>query len=213
MTGLSVATFPFFLYFNMKRKKDDDPPHPKAKRNKRKGIRRSRVPFFVCTNASKFIQLMLKTYINKQKGTQEIVKRLFDNSKKYDTSSTVGAKNQSPNKKTKRKCKQSNGGTEFVSVDEYLTSQICNKCKSKKLNNISITGSKRRVHSVLKCESCGTAWNRDVNSTLNIYNIFVYKSKHDNESPPPFQKTFKRLTVLPGFNALSITAVHSLTPR
>ncbi|ORE21409.1 hypothetical protein BCV71DRAFT_276175, partial [Rhizopus microsporus] len=65
----------------------------------------------------------------------------------------------------KRKYKQSNGGgTEFVSVDEYLTSQICNKCKSKQLNNISITGSKRRVHSVLKCESCGTVWNRDVNS-------------------------------------------------
>ncbi|KAL4215150.1 hypothetical protein AB4K20DRAFT_1872333, partial [Rhizopus microsporus] len=35
----------------------------------------------------------------------------------------------------KRKCKQSNGETE-------------------QLNNISITGSKRRVHSVLKCESC-----------------------------------------------------------
>ena len=41
---------------------------------------------------------MLKTYINKQKGTQEIVKRLFDNSKKHDKSSTVGAKNQNPNK-------------------------------------------------------------------------------------------------------------------
>ncbi|ORE23297.1 hypothetical protein BCV71DRAFT_275273 [Rhizopus microsporus] len=48
----------------------------------------------------------------------------------------------------KRKCKQSNERTEFVSVDKYLTSQICNKCKSKQLNNISITGSKRRVHSV-----------------------------------------------------------------
>ncbi|KAL4207452.1 hypothetical protein AB4K20DRAFT_1916436 [Rhizopus microsporus] len=95
----------------------------------------------------------------------------------------------------KRKCKQSNeGGPNF---------QICNKCKSKQLNNISITGSKQRVHSVLKCESCGTVWNHDVNSALNIYGIFVYKSKHDNE----------RLTVLPGFNALSITAVHSLTPR
>ncbi|KAG1175021.1 hypothetical protein G6F70_004425 [Rhizopus microsporus] len=91
----------------------------------------------------------------------------------------------------KRKCKPSNGGTEFVSVDDYLTSQICNKCKSKQLNNISITGSKRRVHSVLKCESCGTVRNRDVNSALNINGIFVYKSKHDNESPPSFKRPSK----------------------
>ncbi|KAL4206762.1 hypothetical protein AB4K20DRAFT_1922023 [Rhizopus microsporus] len=83
----------------------------------------------------------------------------------------------------KRKCKQSNEGTEFIYVDEYLTSQICNKCKSRQLNNISIIGSKRR--------------NYDVNSALNINGIF----------------TFRRLTVLPGFNALSTTTVHSLTPR
>ncbi|CEG76575.1 hypothetical protein RMATCC62417_11459 [Rhizopus microsporus] len=196
-------------------------------------------------------KLKLKTYINKQKGTQEIVKGLFDNSKKYDKSSTVGVRNQNKSKhihlppadlpsssqrkqiiafgngsfcssmkgkraastkriteEIKRKCKQSNGGTEFVSVDEYLTSQIYNKCKSKQLNNISIIGSKRRVHSVLKCESYGTVWNRDVNSALNIYGIFVYKSKHDNESPP-LQKT----NSAPGFNALSITAVHPLTPQ
>ncbi|ORE00699.1 hypothetical protein BCV72DRAFT_326478, partial [Rhizopus microsporus var. microsporus] len=43
-----------------------------------------------------------------------------------------------------------NEGTEFVSVDEYLTSQICNKCKPRQLNNTSIAGSKRRVHSILK---------------------------------------------------------------
>ncbi|ORE20540.1 hypothetical protein BCV71DRAFT_154237, partial [Rhizopus microsporus] len=43
-------------------------------------------------------KLKFKTYINKQKGTQEIVKKLFDNSKKYDKLSTVGAKNQNPNK-------------------------------------------------------------------------------------------------------------------
>ncbi|KAL4209803.1 hypothetical protein AB4K20DRAFT_1905198 [Rhizopus microsporus] len=41
---------------------------------------------------------MLKTCINRQKRTQEIVKRLFDNSKKYDKSGTIGAKNQNPNK-------------------------------------------------------------------------------------------------------------------
>ncbi|ORE02116.1 hypothetical protein BCV72DRAFT_181182, partial [Rhizopus microsporus var. microsporus] len=50
----------------------------------------------------------------------------------------------------KRKCKQSNGDTKFVYVDEYLTSQICNKCKSQQLNNIFIVRSKRRVHSALK---------------------------------------------------------------
>ncbi|ORE10450.1 hypothetical protein BCV72DRAFT_313669 [Rhizopus microsporus var. microsporus] len=180
-------------------------------------------------------RLKFKTYINKQKETQAIVKRLFDNSKKYDKSSTVGAKNQNKSKhvplppadlpsfsqrkriiafgngsfgsnmkgkraapirriteEIKRKFKQSNEGTEFVSVDEYLTSQICNKCKSKQLNNISITGSKRRLHSVPKCESYGTVWNRDVNSVLNIYGIFVYKSEHDNEIP----LSSKRLAVL-----------------
>jgi hypothetical protein len=105
--------------------------------------------------------------------------------------SSMKGKQAAPTKRIteeiKRKCKQSNGRTEFVYVDEYLTSQIYNKHKSKQLNNISVTGSKRRVHSVLKCESCGTVWNRDVNSALNN-NIFVYKSKHDNESPPPFTR-------------------------
>ncbi|ORE16041.1 hypothetical protein BCV71DRAFT_272675 [Rhizopus microsporus] len=118
-----------------------------------------------------------KVYINKQKGIQEIVKGLFDNRKRAAPIRRI-------TEEIKRKCKQSNEGTEFVYVDEHLTSQICNKCKSKQLNNISATGSKRRVHTVLQCESCGMVWNRDVNSALNIYGIFVYKSKHDNESPP-----------------------------
>ncbi|KAL4207993.1 hypothetical protein AB4K20DRAFT_1979142 [Rhizopus microsporus] len=144
-------------------------------------------------------KLKFKIYINKKKGTQEIVKRLFDNSKKYGTSSTVGAKNQNPNKikhvplspadlpfssqrkrinafgngsfcssmkgkraaptrritdEIKTKCKQSKEGTEFVYVDEHLTSQICNKCKASQFNNNTVSGSKRRVHSALKYESC-----------------------------------------------------------
>ena len=86
-------------------------------------------------------------------------------------------------KEIKHKCKQSNGETEFVYVDEYLTSQIYNKCRANQLNNISITGSKRRVCSVSKCEFYGTVQNRDVNSALNIYSIFVYKSKYANDRP------------------------------
>ena len=41
---------------------------------------------------------MFKAYINKQKVIQEIVKRLFDNSKNYGKTSTVNAKNQNPKK-------------------------------------------------------------------------------------------------------------------
>ncbi|KAL4215086.1 hypothetical protein AB4K20DRAFT_1883721, partial [Rhizopus microsporus] len=92
----------------------------------------------------------------------------------------------------KRKCKQSNDEPNF---------QTCNKCKMKEMNNFSVSVSKQRVYSVLKCESCDMVWNRNVNSALHIY------------ESSPLQKTFKKLTVLSEFNALSITAVHSLMSR
>jgi hypothetical protein len=88
-------------------------------------------------------------------------------------------------KKSNENANNPTGGTEFVSVDEYLTGQICNKCKYKQLNNISITGAKRRVHSVLKCESCGTVWNRDVNSALNIYDILFTNQNTTMKVLPP----------------------------
>ena len=42
------------------------------------------------------------------------------------------------------------------------------KRKTSQLNNFSVSGSKRRVYSVLKCESCGTVWNH-MNNALNIW--------------------------------------------
>ncbi|KAI8054766.1 hypothetical protein BDF21DRAFT_468073 [Thamnidium elegans] len=47
----------------------------------------------------------------------------------------------------------SEGKTEIISVDEYLTSQTCNNCKKQSLNHISTTGSKRKLYDVLKCDS------------------------------------------------------------
>jgi transcription elongation factor Elf1 len=76
--------------------------------------------------------------------------------------------------------------TEFVYVDEYLTSQICNKCRNAKLSSASINHSK--VHAILKCETCSTVWNRDVNAAKNIHYIFQYQSKHNNERPTIFQR-------------------------
>ncbi|PHZ16900.1 uncharacterized protein RHIMIDRAFT_287919 [Rhizopus microsporus ATCC 52813] len=59
--------------------------------------------------------------------------------------------------------------------------------------SISLTqsDSKRRAHAVFKCEPCTAVWNRD-----------------DNESPVPSSEDLQKTNGAPGFNALSITAMH-----
>ncbi|KAI7900318.1 uncharacterized protein BX663DRAFT_518257 [Cokeromyces recurvatus] len=53
----------------------------------------------------------------------------------------------------KKMSKELKGNT-FISVDEYLTCQTCNHCKNRNLTNITTTKSKRKLHAVLKCNSC-----------------------------------------------------------
>jgi hypothetical protein len=72
----------------------------------------------------------------------------------------------------KKMSKDSKGKSEFICVDEYLISQTCNKCKTKTSTNITTANSKRKLHAVLKCDSCNTVWNRDVLASLNINYIF-----------------------------------------
>ncbi|ORE22410.1 hypothetical protein BCV71DRAFT_231449 [Rhizopus microsporus] len=58
---------------------------------------RSRVPF-VCVCANKFIQLMFKTYTNKQKGIQEIVKRLLTTAKSMAKQAQLALKSKTQTK-------------------------------------------------------------------------------------------------------------------
>lgn len=53
---------------------------------------------------------------------------------------------------------------ELVMVDEYMTSQICNKCSSRNLKNVVTERSKRRVHAALKCNQnyCNMVCNCDI---------------------------------------------------
>ncbi|KAL4207309.1 hypothetical protein AB4K20DRAFT_1971619 [Rhizopus microsporus] len=165
----------------MKRKKDDDLTPPKAKRNKEKGILIStskkelkkllKDPLTTAkTNMCHYLLLNFLPPLNGSESLHsEMVLLLSINGKRAASTRRI-------TEEIKRKYKQSNG-------EPNLFIQICNKCKMKEMNNFSVSVSKRRVHSALKCESRGTVWNRDVNSTLNIYGIFVYKSKHDDESP------------------------------
>lgn len=73
-------------------------------------------------------------------------------------------------------------------IDEYLTSQVCNTCKKRNLDNITTTNSKRRVHLVLKCNnnSCNIVWNRDVNTAKNIVGFFIFAAKNENQRLPAF---------------------------
>ncbi|KAI9263631.1 hypothetical protein EDC94DRAFT_670893 [Helicostylum pulchrum] len=102
-----------------------------------------------------------KSYIKKQKATHEIAKSLFPGSKKYNSTSTLRNKMQKPNKE--------------------------NPVLSAPKDN-NQTDEKRKLHAVLKCDSCNTVWNRDVMAVKNIHNIFTYMSQHNSERPPEFRR-------------------------
>ena len=78
-----------------------------------------------------------------------------------------------------RKLFRQNGYKVYL-VDEFKTSCMCSKCEN---NNGRCETFKTRpnpkpykdniipVHGLLKCKTCKTMWNRDVNSATNIYRI------------------------------------------
>lgn len=75
-------------------------------------------------------------------------------------------------------------------IGDYLTSQACNACKNRQLDNITTTNSKRRVRTTLKCNnnSCNIAWNRDVNAAKNIFDVFIFAAEHENKRHSAFER-------------------------
>ncbi len=72
-----------------------------------------------------------------------------------------GKLSSSPTKRIKATIKKMSKGykgkSEFIYVDEYLTSQACSKCKTKtSTKTTTANNSKRKVHAVLKRDSCNT---------------------------------------------------------
>lgn len=170
--------------------------------------------------------------MRKQKGVNEICKRLIYGSAKYNNAASTGVKtsnnggntysspapidqlerpkktiiaygdgmfNTSPRgnqaaparliKKALKKycCKQ----LEVFMVDEYLTSQVCNKCKIRNVDNIVTQKSKRRVHTILKCNqnTCNVIWNRDIMAANNILDIFLFAANNNNERLDVFKRS------------------------
>ena len=78
--------------------------------------------------------------------------------------------------------------TFLVMIDEYLTSQICPKCNTRTTVNerSNITGSE--IHSVLKCNTCETHWNRDHMASMNMRSVFLYMAFNNNRRPSAFRR-------------------------
>jgi RNase H-fold protein (predicted Holliday junction resolvase) len=102
-----------------------------------------------------------------------------------------------------------------VMIDEYLTSQVCNKCKGKEMENKkrkrkgeekedqeeekgrkgkkrSRTSNRRRrstrIWGVKVCKKCLTTWNRDRNGSLNILDILLHMLEHKGKRPNEFRR-------------------------
>ncbi|CEP07788.1 hypothetical protein [Parasitella parasitica] len=82
----------------------------------------------------------------KDKATDPSVKTRIIASKNASFGTSMKGKLPEPTKRiTEAVKKPSNDlkGTYFIYVDEYLTSQTCNKCKQRKLTNLNAARSKR----------------------------------------------------------------------
>ena len=74
----------------------------------------------------------------------------------------------------------------MVLVNEYMTSQLCYKCKSTVLKGTRVRGERRELHGVRECKLCRMRINRDVNSALNMLYLFFFQLSQEGNRPPGF---------------------------
>ena len=89
-----------------------------------------------------------------------------------------------------------------IAIDEAYTSQVCSACGQRKLVNVAVeppVGPSFKLHSVVKCHSCQTMWQRDANAARNMLAIgslfilgrhlpHVYQEKNPMSRPFCFTK-------------------------
>jgi len=135
-----------------------------------------------------FRKLKLNGYINRKKNEQKLInnfKKIFG--KPEETIVIFGDFEQKQHMKYKEPIKgkgmrmlfrQNNYKTYLV--DEFRTSCMCSICKTEigrcekfqiRKNPKPYKSSNILVHGLIKCKTCSSVWNRDVNGATNIYRI------------------------------------------
>ncbi|ORE04692.1 hypothetical protein BCV72DRAFT_307085 [Rhizopus microsporus var. microsporus] len=58
----------------------------------------------------------------------------------------------------------------LLDINEYKTSKTCNSCLNQDLQNLKCGEGDdiRKIHQVLKCNTCNIFWNRDVMASKNM---------------------------------------------
>ena len=62
------------------------------------------------------------------------------------------------------KKREKEGDLLAVTIDEFMTSRICNICYEDSLKKVDGV----KGHSVLGCQNCKTLWQRDINAAKNM---------------------------------------------
>ncbi|KAI7892632.1 uncharacterized protein EV154DRAFT_585849 [Mucor mucedo] len=153
----------------------------------------SQLPSLKTTNSHDFLLASKKRL--KQKAVEEICKRLVVESKKYGRGSKTGVKTATENTSIhypNAPQDAENPPTSTVTAfgDATFYGKQSRACEDRALENVSTAKSKRRVHSVLKCNnnSCNIVWNRDINAAKNIFDIFMFAAHNNNRRPPAFER-------------------------
>ncbi|KAL9538593.1 hypothetical protein MBANPS3_010811 [Mucor bainieri] len=76
----------------------------------------------------------------------------------------------------------------FIEIDEYLTSQICNICGTRTLEeHLESHDKKETLHAILRCTKCCQVFNHDVNASINIRDEYIHMALNDDSGPQIFQ--------------------------
>ncbi|CAO3588493.1 unnamed protein product [Absidia cylindrospora] len=71
----------------------------------------------------------------------------------------------------------------YMEIDEYLTSQRCSRCCNLTLTRVQIANGDF-LYGVLRCQSCGRLWQRDVNAARNIHSIVMHQIRNNTLTRP-----------------------------
>ncbi|PHZ09323.1 uncharacterized protein RHIMIDRAFT_294507 [Rhizopus microsporus ATCC 52813] len=90
----------------------------------------------------------------------------------------------------------------LLDINEFKTSKTCNSCLSQELQNLKCGegGNVKKIHQVLKCNTCNIFWNHDVMAAKNML-LIAYCVWNGQGRPNVFKRQFTTSNVVASFHS------------